>query len=158
MRAMSRPTARVASPAAHAASIRRPGRPPRLSREAIVSAALETLERTLDGPLTVARIADEVDAVPAALYRHFADLDELLDDVLGRVLGGVDLAIRRRAAWPEQVRDWMASVRAPLLRYPAALRIIGRRGRTSPSWLEVVADLVRGVQRGARSRRGRARA
>ena len=105
---MPRPTARVASPAARAASptaragsIRRRGRPPRLSREAIVSAALEVLERTPDDPLTVARIADEVDAVPAALYRHFGDLDELLDEVLGRILGGVDLALRRRAAWPE---------------------------------------------------------
>jgi AcrR family transcriptional regulator len=147
MRDMSRPTARAASPTAHAASVRRPGRPPRLSRESIVSAALEVLERTPDDPLTVARIADEVDAVPAALYRHFADLDELLDEVLGRVLGGVDLAIRRRAAWPAQVRHWMASVRAHLLRYPAALRIIGRRGRTSPSWLEVVASLVEVLER-----------
>jgi hypothetical protein len=67
--------------------------------------------------------------------------------VLGRVLGGVDLAIRRRAAWPEQVRDWMASVRAHLLRSPAALRIIGRRGRTSPAWLDVVAPLIEVLER-----------
>jgi AcrR family transcriptional regulator len=140
MRDMPRAAARVAS-------IRRRGRPPRLSREAIVSAALEVLERTPGDPLTVARIADEVGAVPAALYRHFTDLDELLDQVLGRVLGGVDLAIRRRVLWPEQVRDWMASVRAHLLRYPAALRIIGRRGRTSPSWLDVVASLIEVLER-----------
>src|SRR5262245_40554575 len=134
-------------PEARVASLRRPGRPPRLSRESIVTAALGILERAPDDPLTVARIAAKVDAAPAALYRHFADLDELLDEVLGRVLGGVDLAIRRRAAWPAQVRDWMASVRAHLLRYPAALRIIGRRGRTSPSWLEVVAPLIEILQR-----------
>jgi AcrR family transcriptional regulator len=123
-----------------------------------VSAALDLLDRTPDDPLTVARIAREVGAVPAALYRHFADLEELLDEVLGRVLGGVDLAIRRRAAWPEQVRDWMTSVRAHLLRYPAALRIIGRRGRTSPSWLDAVASLVEVLERGGLSGIGLARA
>lgn len=133
-------------PAVRVAALRR-GRPPRLSRDAIVSAALDVLTRSPEDPLTVARIAREVDAVPAALYRHFAHLDELLDEVLGRVLGGVDLAIRRRAAWPEQVRDWMASVRTHLLRYPAALRIIGRRGRTSPAWLDVVASLIEVLER-----------
>ena len=134
-----------------AAPSRGPGRPARLSRDAVVSAALHLLDRTPEEPLTVARIAHEVEAVPAALYRHFDDLDDLLDEVLGRVLGGVELAIRRRAAWPEQVRDWMTSVRSHLLRYPAALRIIGRRGRTSPSWLDAVASLVEVLERGGLS-------
>ena len=118
---------------------RRPGRPPRLSRDAILDAGLALLEREPGEPLTVARIADEVGAVPAALYRHFASLDELLDGVLGRVLGGVELELRRRARWPEQIRDWMTSLRAHLLRYPAVLGLIGRRGRTSPAWLDVAA-------------------
>jgi AcrR family transcriptional regulator len=126
---------------------RRRGRPARLSREQIVEAGLALLERAPDEPLTAARIAAAVDAVPAALYRHFADLDELLDGVLGRVLGGVDLDIRRRAPWPEQIRDWMKSVRAHLLRYPAALRIIGRRGRTSPSWLDAVSSQIEILER-----------
>jgi AcrR family transcriptional regulator len=123
-----------------------------------VSAALDLLDRTPDEPLTVVRIAKAADAVPAALYRHFADLDELLDEVLGRVLGGAELAIRRRAAWPEQVRDWMTSVRGHLLRYPTALRIIGRRGRTSPSWLDAVASLVEILERAGLSGSALARA
>ena len=115
---------------------RGPGRPARLSREAIVAAALALLERAPSEPLTVARIAAEVDAVPAALYRHFASLDELLDGVLTAVLGAVPLELRRRAAWPEQIRDWMTSLRTHLLHYPAVLPLIGRRGRTSPAWLD----------------------
>src|SRR5262249_29083297 len=58
-----------------------------------------------------------------------------------------DLEIRRRAPWPEQVRDWMVSVRGHLLRYPAALRIIGRRGRTSPSWLDAVSSQIEILER-----------
>ena len=118
---------------------RGPGRPARLSREAILEAALALLEREPREPLTAARIAKEVAAVPAALYRHFASLDELIDGVLGKVLGTVELDIRRRAPWPAQVRDWMTSLRDHLLRYPAVLPLIGRRGRTSPAWLDVAA-------------------
>ncbi len=121
---------------------RGPGRPARLSRERILGAALALLERAPEEPLTVAAIAAEVDAVPAALYRHFASLDELLDAVLGEVLGSVELEIRRRAPWPGQVRDWMTSVRSHLLRYPAVLPLLGRRGRTSPAWLDVASVLI----------------
>jgi AcrR family transcriptional regulator len=127
---------------------RRPGRPARLSRDGILDAALWLLERSPREPLTVARIAAEVDAVPAALYRHFENLDDLLDSVLGRVLGAAPLEIRRRAGWQEQVRDWMSSVRAHLLRYPAVLSLIGRRGRTSPRWLDAMAELVAILERG----------
>jgi len=127
---------------ARSAPKRGPGRPARLSRESILEAALALLEREPHEALTVARIAAEVDAVPAALYRHFTSLDELLDFVLGQVLGGVELEIRRRAAWPEQIRDWMTSLRDHLLRYPAVLPLLGRRGRTSPAWLDAAAVLI----------------
>jgi AcrR family transcriptional regulator len=127
---------------ARAAAKRRPGRPARLSREGILEAGLALLEREPGELLTVARIADEVEAVPAALYRHFASLDALLDGVLGRVLGSVELEIRPRAPWQEQVRDWMTSVRNHLLRYPAVLPLIGRRGRTSPAWLDAASVLI----------------
>jgi AcrR family transcriptional regulator len=118
---------------------RGPGRPARLSRESILDACLALLERAPHEPLSVARIAAEVDAVPAALYRHFSGLDDLLDGVLSRVLGSVELEIRRRASWPEQIRDWMTSVHDHLLRYPAVLPLLGRRGRTSPAWLDAVS-------------------
>ena len=125
------------------AARRRLGRPARLSRESILDAGVARLERAPREPLTVARIAEEVDAVPAALYRHFASVDDLLDGILGRVLGGVEIEIRRRARWPAQIRDWMTSLRSHLLRYPAVLTLIGRRGRTSPAWLDVAAAQIR---------------
>jgi AcrR family transcriptional regulator len=130
------------------------GRPPRLSRESILGAGIALLDRSPREPLTVARIAEEVDAVPAALYRHFASLDDLLDGVLGRVLGGVALEIRPRARWAAQIRDWMTGLRRHLLRYPGVIALLGRRGRTSPAWLDAAAVLIRVLEgaglRGAR--------
>jgi AcrR family transcriptional regulator len=127
---------------ARAAAKRGPGRPARLSREGILAAALALLEREPEEPLSVARIAVEVEAVPAALYRHFASLDELVDAVLDHLLGSVALEIRRHAPWQGQLRDWMASLRSHLLRYPALLPLLGRRGRTSPAWLDVASVLI----------------
>jgi len=139
-------------------AVRGPGRPARLSRESILEAGVALLERAPGEPLTVGRIAAEVDAVPAALYRHFASLDELLDGVLGQVLGAIELEIRPRAAWPEQVRDWMTSLREHLLRYPALLPLIGRRGRTSPAWLDAVSTLIQILERAGLSGAALARA
>jgi len=155
-RAKPRTAARAgANPKAHAKRPR--GRPARLSREAILEATLALLEREPGTPLTVARIAAEVGAVPAALYRHFAGLDELLDGVLGQVLAGVELDIRRGASWPEQIRDWMTSLRNHLLRYPAVLPLIGRRGRTSPAWLETASVQIEILERAGLSGAGLAR-
>lgn len=118
------------------------GRPARLSREAILAAGLALLERAPEEPLTLSRVAQEVGAVPAALYRHVGSHDELLDGVLGVVLAGIRFDIRRRASWRSQARDWMTSVRAWLLRYPAVVPLIGRRGRTSPAWFDATDVLI----------------
>jgi AcrR family transcriptional regulator len=126
---------------------RRLGRPARLSRESILEAALALLERAPREPLTVARIAQEVEAVPAALYRHFDSVDDLLDGVLGRVLGGVEIEIRKPGGWRAQIRDWMTSLRHHLLRYPAVLALFGRRGRTSPAWLDVASAQIAILER-----------
>jgi len=118
------------------------GRPARLSRGQIIDAALAMLEREPHDPPTLARIAAEVDAVPAALYRHFENLDELLDCVLARVLEASPSELDEAAAWPEQLADWMHDLRGHLLQYPAILRMIDRAGRTSPAWLEASSALI----------------
>lgn len=123
------------------------GRPPRLSRQAILTAGLGLLERSPSEPLTLSRIAEEVDAVPAALYRHIGSHDELLDGILGLVLDGIRFEIRTRGSWQTQVKDWMSCVRAHLLHYPAVVSLIGRTGRTSPAWFDATAVLVEILER-----------
>jgi AcrR family transcriptional regulator len=123
------------------------GRPARLSRESILEAGLALLDRAPEEPLTLSRVAEEVDAVPAALYRHIGSHDELIDGVLALALRGIPFEIRRRASWSAQVRDWMRCVRAHLLRYPAVVALIGRRGRTSPAWFDASSVLIEILER-----------
>jgi TetR/AcrR family transcriptional regulator, tetracycline repressor protein len=138
----------VARAAEKAVAIKRGrGRPARLSRESILEAGLALLDRSPEESLTLSRVAEEVEAVPAALYRHVGSHDELLDGVLALALEGIPFEIRRRAAWPAQVRDWMTCLRAHLLQYPAVVSLIGRRGRTSPAWFDATAVLVEILER-----------
>lgn len=132
---------------------RRRGRPARLSRELVVDAVLAMLERDPQEALTIAHVAREVGAVPAALYRHFESLDDVLDSVLARVLEAHGARLDEHAPWASQLADWMHRLRGHLLRYPAVMTLIGRSGRTSPAWLEASSDLVAILERaGLRSR------
>ncbi len=63
----------------------RPGRPPRLSRAAIVSAAGDVVARDGIEALTMRRVADELDSSPMSIYRHVRDKDELLVLLLDRL-------------------------------------------------------------------------
>jgi AcrR family transcriptional regulator len=66
------------------APARRIGRPPRLSREAVIDAAEAIIERDGIDALTMRRLAEELESAPMALYRHVRDKDELLVLLLDR--------------------------------------------------------------------------
>lgn len=121
---------------------RRRGRPARLSQEQLVDAVMELLARDPQSVPTIARIAEEVGAVPAALYRHFASQDALFDAVLARILTDSELEVDPARPWQEQLAAWMKGLRTHLIRYPAIFALIGRSERTSPSWLDASSALV----------------
>jgi AcrR family transcriptional regulator len=64
---------------------RTPGRPARLSRDAVLEAAEAVLRQGGDaGSLTIRRLASELGTSPMSLYRHVRDKDELLMLLLER--------------------------------------------------------------------------
>ena len=124
------------------------GRPARLSRDGIVDSVLRMIQRAPDESITLKRIGREIGAAPAALYRHFDNLDDLLDCVLARVLADVGPGPGPSASWQQQLSGWMQALRSRLLAAPAVIALIGRAGRTSPAWLEASSSLV-GILEGA---------
>lgn len=124
------------------ASLPRRGRPARLSRQQIVEAVLSILEQEPKEVPTIARIAREVEAVPAALYRHFESLEGILDGVITSILATSGSHLDDAESWQGQLGTWMRDLRDHLLRYPAILAMIGRSGRTSPAWLDASSVLV----------------
>jgi len=126
----------------------------------VVDAVVALLEREPNEVPTIARIAREVDAVPAALYRHFESLDDILDGVVARILeasqsglAASQSGLEDGAPWTDQLASWMHDLRGHLLRYPAVLALIGRSGRTSPAWLEASSTLVEILERAGLSGR-----
>ena len=133
------------SSSAEGLEVRQPprrGRPARLSRQRIVDAVLALLEREPGIVPTITGIAREVEAVPAALYRHFESFDDLLDGVMADILEASHASPDGDATWQRQLERWMRDLRAHLLRYPAILAMIGRSGRTSPAWLDASSAVV----------------
>lgn len=78
----------------------RTGRPSRLSRAQIVSAARDLVEAQGVETLTMRRLATELGATPMAVYRHVRDKQELLLLVLEDIAAGM-----RRPELPVDPRD-----------------------------------------------------
>jgi TetR/AcrR family tetracycline transcriptional repressor len=107
---------------------RRRGRPPRLSRDQIVEAAVDLLEREPDVTLTIKRVAEAAGSAPMALYRYFPDREALLQAMADQVMATLQPSRPADGIWQDQVRDWMRKGRerlrpySQLLPYMAATR------------------------------------
>jgi AcrR family transcriptional regulator len=82
----------------------RTGRPPRLSRETIISAAQNLLAAEGTRALSMRRLARELDSTPMALYHHVRDKDDLLLLLLEEHARTIS-----RPTLPEDPRDRMVA-------------------------------------------------
>ncbi len=130
----------AAGPAAGSSAPRR-GRPPRASREQIVDAAVALLREAPDESLTMARVARAVGLTPMALYRHFKDRDELMDEVVGRILMERNAAIPREGPWQDQLRAWILGGLDHLVPCAQVVQVVFAGG--SSRWVHDAATLVR---------------
>jgi TetR/AcrR family transcriptional regulator, tetracycline repressor protein len=128
-----------------AAAPRRRGRPPRVSREQLVDAAIAVMRDEPDEPLTIARVAEQAGVSPMALYRHFRDRDELVDEVVGRLLTDRNAAIPHDAPWQEQLRTWVLGALEHLVPCSQVVSIVLAGGTTQ--WLHDAATLARILER-----------
>jgi AcrR family transcriptional regulator len=116
-------------------------RPPRsrrtpLSREAIVEAALRVLDREGYDGFSMRGVAEELGTGPASLYWHVRNKDELLNLVVDRVSGELEIPDPEPARWQEQVKDVARQMRALMLRHPGLARITLGRIPVGPNIVE----------------------
>lgn len=75
-----------------------------IDREAIVAAAIEVLDEIgLDG-LSMRRVASKLGTGAASLYWHVADKDQLIDLMLDRIMGEIELPEPDSEHWEEQIK------------------------------------------------------
>ncbi len=90
----------------------------RLSREAILDAALQIVDAEGLDALTMRRVSDALDTGPASLYAHVGDKDEMIEALLDRVSGEVPLPERADPdRWQEQLKEIARSARAAYARH-----------------------------------------
>jgi len=135
---------RSATRGGRAAGSRSPGRPPRLSREDIITTSLQLLDEGSLEEFTLAKVAQRLDTVSMALYNYFDSREALLCAVADRIC--LDFRMPRARVgepWQKRLRTWLNAVRKLAERHPIILRISGVDGQTTAGWLRVTLTVSR---------------
>jgi AcrR family transcriptional regulator len=122
----------------------------RLSRDAIVSSALEIADREGLEAVTIRRLAAENSVTPMALYWHFTDKDAVLDGIAERIYANVVLPGESDGAkglWEQQLRLVLNALLAAVRPHPLVADLLAERVMKSQPGL-VLAEYVIGLLRG----------
>ena len=118
---------------------------PGLSREAVVTRAIEI--GTAEGldAVSLRRIAQELGVTPMALYRHVRDKQDLINAMTEAVLAGMDATtgLRPDMSWTERIRHVISNYKEQMDARPLALPLsIAYTGEGPPSFWAVLEQLL----------------
>ncbi len=77
-----------------------------LTRDRIVAAAIEILDRDGLDAVSTRRVAEALDTGSASLYAHVASRDELLELVVDKIAADIEVPGPDPARWQQQLRDY----------------------------------------------------
>ena len=122
-------------------------RRPRLTRDAVVRGAVELADQIGVEPLTIRKLADHLSVKPMTIYHHVANKDEIIDGMVDRVFGEIELP-DDELEWRLAIRTRCESAREVLRRHPWAPPLMESRLTPGPTMLRhhdaVLATLRRG--------------
>lgn len=101
-------------------------RPP-LTRDRILQAAVDLVDRAGLGALTMRRLGAELGVEAMALYKHVANKDAILDGIVERVVDEIEIP-SAGAQWRQAMRQRATSMRQVLDRHAWAIGLIESRG------------------------------
>jgi AcrR family transcriptional regulator len=107
----------------------------RLSRDAVVEAAVALIEREGEQAVSMRRVAAELDTSAMALYTYVANKAALLDAVADYVMAQVAFARDPTADWQHQARALVHALRHVARSYPRSLMAVVSRRLTSTAGL-----------------------
>lgn len=105
-----------------------------LTREAIVDAALEVLDRDGMDALSMRRVAEALGTGPASLYWHVRNKEELLQLLFERLTAEIPLPPPDPARWREQLRDLARAMREQAHQHRDAARLSLGRVPSGPAF------------------------
>ncbi|WP_110853559.1 TetR/AcrR family transcriptional regulator [Georgenia satyanarayanai] len=118
-----------------------------LSRERVLDRAIAVADAGGLGSLTMRSLATELGVKPMALYHYVANKNEILDGIVDRVFGEIELPAAG-GQWREEVSRRAESARSVLRRHPWAISLMESRSAPGPATLrhhEAMLDTLRGA-------------
>ena len=112
-----------------------------LTRERVLSTALALADQGGIESLSMRKLAQALDVVPMALYRHVANKDELLSALVDVVVGEIDPP-ETGPDWKTAMRRRILSARRVLLRHPWAARVIESRTDATPAVIGYFDEMI----------------
>jgi TetR/AcrR family tetracycline transcriptional repressor len=106
-------------------------KPPALTEDQIVAAALQVIRTEGLEALSMRRLSRELGRSAMAAYWYVADKQQLLDLVAGKLLSRVELPDPESAPWDERLRAVMEGIDAQLHHYPGIAAILLERMRST---------------------------
>lgn len=112
-----------------------------LTRERILEAAVALADSGGVDSISMRRIAQELDVVPMALYKHVANKEELLGGMIDVVVSEVDPPLEG-VDWKTAMRERILSARRALLRHPWAAQVIESRSEPTPTVIAYLDSMM----------------
>jgi TetR/AcrR family transcriptional regulator, tetracycline repressor protein len=107
-----------------------------ISRDDIIQAAVATVRAGRYEGMTIRSLAADLGVAPMSLYRHIRDKDDLLDEVVDRLLARAWRPAAPEDDWQAWVTEAAAKLRAFLVSQPAALHVYLQHPVISPAAVE----------------------
>ncbi|GAC1434158.1 MAG: TetR/AcrR family transcriptional regulator C-terminal domain-containing protein [Solirubrobacteraceae bacterium] len=126
---------------------RRRGRPPRLSREGILSAALELVDNEGAQALTMRRLGSALGVEAMSLYRHVANKEALLDSLAERLMAQITVPGGAGDSWEASARGFAIGMRKVARAHPAAFELVALRALCTAEALVPVEQLLAAFRR-----------
>jgi AcrR family transcriptional regulator len=113
-----------------------------LSRERIITAAMDMIEREGADAVSMRRIAAQLGCGVMSLYNHVPSKAALLDEVAERVLSGIEFTAVPGMAWADQVRAQARAFRAAVREYPHCAMVMMSRPSASAASLRPIENAL----------------
>lgn len=121
---------------------RAPSKKPRLNRERIAAAALELVDEEGLENLSTRRLGAKVGTEGMAIYRHYPNMDALLDALAERLILQLTIPPPQPGGWKARLRKFAREYRQLALRHPKAHVLLATRRFNTPRSLGLLDALL----------------
>ena len=122
-----------------------PERRPQLTRQRVMTVAIELADRDGIDSISMRKLAQELGVEAMSLYTHVRNKEDLLDGMVDAVIGQIPISADG-AGWKASLRQMALAARTVVLRHPWAARTIETRSAPGPAALRYV-NAVLGIFR-----------